>query len=202
MFVRQVVNRIFDSNTWVLKNKCNYWLVDCGDWDLIQSVFDSCLLIKGVFLTHGHFDHIYGLNQVLERFPEITVYASEYGKSCLYSDKLNFSRYHETSFVFEGKKVVVLRDGDQVVIGNRIVEVMETPGHDPGCLCYKLENYFFTGDSFIPGIKTVTNLRGGDKEANKMSLEKIRRVLTGETIVCPGHGNMLKIANECLLDMV
>lgn len=131
-------------------------------------------------------------------FPDVTVYTSAYGREGLYSDRLNFSRYHESPFVFRGQNVVVLKEGDRVPLGAGMeMEVLETPGHDPGCLCYRLGNYLFTGDSFIPGVPTVTKLRGGDREASLASLEKIRRHITEGTIVCPGHGEMVS-GRECL----
>ncbi len=189
------VNSVFASNTYCLFTEdCQKtWLVDVGDIQPILSCLQDCGgILQGVFLTHVHFDHIYGLNKLVELFPEIVVYTSAYGQESLYSDRLNFSRYHDTPFVFQGKNVVVLKEGEQIMIGGVAMNVWETPGHNPGCLCYKWGNYFFTGDSFIPGIKTVTNLRGGDKEANQLSLAKIRQLITADTVVCPGHGDMVR----------
>ena len=167
-------------------------MVDAGDVEDTLTSFLGERCVAEVFLTHAHFDHIYGLNGLLERFPELVVYTSAYGKEALYSDRLNFSRYHESPFVFKGENVMVLREGDRVDLGNGLeMEVFETPGHDPGCLCYRMGRYLFTGDSFIPGVPTVTKLRGGDKEASRASLKKIKSLVTRETVVCPGHGEMI-----------
>ena len=197
MKVFQSVNSLFASNTYVCVGRTGAWVIDPGDAEECFAFLGESIL-SGVFVTHSHFDHIYGLNSLLEQFPELVVYVSAYGKEALYSDRLNFSMYHESPFVFKGENVVVLKEGDKVDLGDGLgVEVYETPGHDPGCLCYKVENYFFTGDSFIPGVPTVTKLRGGDKKASKASLEKIMGLVTRETIVCPGHGKMIG-GGECL----
>ena len=191
--MRRFVGSLFSANSYFLDVEERGWFVDAVD----LSVFEG-ETVQGVFVTHSHFDHIYGLNGLLERFPSMVVYTSAHGKEGLYSDKLNFSHYHESSFIFQGKNVVVLKEGDRVSLGNGLeIEVLETPGHAPGCLCYKLGNYLFTGDSFIPGVPTVTKLRGGNKEASLASLGKIRRNITNETIVCPGHGEMVS-GKECL----
>ena len=58
--------------------------------------------VKGVFLTHTHYDHIYGINKLVESFPECIVYTSQHGEEGLFSDKLNFSRYHEEPILFKG----------------------------------------------------------------------------------------------------
>ena len=198
MWLKRIENAVCHSNTFLIFIEGRgVWLVDGGDVEKYLTLIGERGL-SGVLITHSHFDHIYGLNGLLERFPELVVYASEYGKEALYSDKLNFSRYHESPFVFKGTNVKVLREGDRVDLGGgEEAEVFETPGHDPGCLCYKFGNWLFTGDSFIPGVPTVTKLRGGDKEAGKASLEKIKSLVTRETVVCPGHGEMID-GRECL----
>ena len=198
MWLKRIENAVCHSNTFLIFIEGRgVWLVDGGDVEKYLTLIGERGL-SGVLITHSHFDHIYGLNGLLERFPELVVYASEYGKEALYSDKLSFSRYHESPFVFKGTNVKVLREGDRVDLGGgEEAEVFETPGHDPGCLCYKVGNWLFTGDSFIPGVPTVTKLRGGDKEAGKASLEKIKSLVTRETVVCPGHGEMID-GRECL----
>lgn len=198
MWLKRIENAVCHSNTFLIFIEGRgVWLVDGGDVEKYLTLIGERGL-SGVLITHSHFDHIYGLNGLLERFPELVVYTSEHGKEALYSDKLNFSRYHESPFVFKGTNVKVLREGDRVDLGGgEEAEVFETPGHDPGCLCYKIGNWLFTGDSFIPGVPTVTKLRGGDKEAGKASLEKIKSLVTRETVVCPGHGEMID-GRECL----
>lgn len=195
--IERFVSTVFLSNIYLLLGKClkRNWLVDVGN---LGADIKRVSALQGVFITHSHFDHIYGLNELLARFPSMVVYTSAYGKEGLYSDRLNFSRYHESPFVFQGQNVVVLKEGDRVSLENGLeMEVLETPGHDPGCLCYKLGHYLFTGDSFIPGVPTVTKLRGGDKKVNLASLKKIREYITNETVVCPGHGEIVS-GKECL----
>ena len=84
-------------------------------------------------------------------------------------------------------EVFVLREGDWVELFSGInLAAMETPGHNPSCLCFAVDNCLFTGDSYIPGVKVVTNLPGSKKKLAQESVEKILRLGVGKKI-CPGH---------------
>ena len=197
MVVKQIINTIHSSNTFLIfldsDKDDEAWLIDVGDNLPIMNNLNNNTKIKGIFITHTHFDHIFGINEIIERFPDSIVYTSENGKEGLYSDKQNYSRYHETPLIFQGKNIAILTEGQKVSLNNKInVEVLETPGHDWSCLTYQIGNYLFTGDSFIPNIKVVTTLRGGNKAESKKSLEKIKAIINDETLVCAGHGPILR----------
>ena len=190
MKIKRIVNSVFTSNTFVLTEEeadwC--WLVDVGDWEpLLEAVGD--LSIRGLFITHTHYDHIYGINQIVSRYPDCVVYTSEKGKEGLYSDKLNFSRYHNDPILFQGKHLRLLKEGDRVNLFPSVdLMVVETPGHDWSCLSYYTDQFVFTGDSYIPGIKVITSFPHSDKPLAVQSLEKILRLTKGRG-VCPGHND-------------
>lgn len=77
--VDHVVNTIFNSITWVLSDSDSdhVWLVDCGDIKpILERVGNK--EIAGVLLTHAHFDHIYGLPELLKPYPDCRVYTNEF----------------------------------------------------------------------------------------------------------------------------
>jgi glyoxylase-like metal-dependent hydrolase (beta-lactamase superfamily II) len=113
MEITRIINSVFTSNTFVLtEEEENYcWLVDVGDVGPIIDIVGNREL-KGILLTHSHFDHIYGINKIIERFPNCVVYTSIDGKEGLYSDKYNFSRYHGESIIFQGENIHVFTDGE------------------------------------------------------------------------------------------
>jgi len=194
--VKQVVNEIFISNTFLISqsSSTNVWLIDVGNIEGVLKSLSVGSQIAGVFITHAHYDHIYGINKLIEAFPACILFASEQTKEGLFSDKLNLSFYHEDPIIFNGSNVQILHENNKIeLFNNCYLEVIETPGHNWGCLTFKVENYLFTGDSFIPNVEVVTKLKGGNKEANKKSLQKIMDNISNETIVCPGHGMMNKI---------
>jgi glyoxylase-like metal-dependent hydrolase (beta-lactamase superfamily II) len=189
--VKEIVNSIFTSKTYILYREGvdRAWLVDIGD---IEPVMAFCveqgLTIEGVFLTHTHFDHIYGILSLLEQFPDCKVYTNEYGKQALASAKLNMSRYHEMPIVYEGGNVVLVHEGEEfcLIDNEPVLIIHETPGHNPSCLTMILGNMIFTGDSYIPTIRVNTLLPHADKELAKLSLERILKLAEGKTIFS-GH---------------
>lgn len=192
--IRRYVNSIFNSNTYLITYGREAVLVDCGDvLEICHECRDNGIDIKAVLLTHSHFDHIYGLNILLEEFKDITVYTTTVGRESLFSDKLNLSRYHESPFVFEGEKITTIAENSTTIAiwPNTVIKVIRTPGHTPCSLSYLIGNYLFSGDSYIPGQKVVTNLPGGDRHLAKQSISLINSMWTTDITLCPGHGKML-----------
>lgn len=187
------VNSVFQSNTYLLLDitTSEIYLVDFGDIEPVKIYIDeNGLKPCGVFLTHTHFDHIYGLNELLRLYPALQVYTSEFGQQALGNDKLNLSHYNRNPFVFNHlSNVQLLKEGDRILLWNKIaLEVIATPGHDKSCLTYQVDNCLFTGDSYIPGVKVITTFPNSDKEEAKLSTERILNLVGGRKIY-PGHGD-------------
>ena len=192
--VIKIVNSIFTSNTYMLiDDRYDYcWLIDIGDFQKVADALPQGIEVKGLLLTHTHFDHTYGINALHRVHPECRVYTAEYGKIALYDERKNFSKYHEASFIYEGNNVEVLKDGDILCLfSNIFMTAYTTPGHCPSCLTYVVENWIFTGDAYIPGVRVVTKLPQGNRMLAKQSTEKIL-ALAKDRIICPGHGEILK----------
>jgi glyoxylase-like metal-dependent hydrolase (beta-lactamase superfamily II) len=125
-------------------------LVDVGDFEKVLYQLPKKAKIQGVFLTHTHFDHIYGINEMNKVFPNCRVFVSKYGEEALFSAKKNFSYYYESPIIYGGQNIQVLCEGDSVELYPSVnMKVYETPGHCPSCLSYEVDNNFFSGDSFI-----------------------------------------------------
>lgn len=194
MKVTKVVNSIFSSNTYILEDDSAFdvWLVDCGDIDNIISSLPS-KKVKGVLLTHTHFDHIYGLNDLFAIYPDCCVFTNIYGREGLLSAKKNMSFFHEKPFIFNKKeKIFVVEDGIEINIGFTSVKAFFTPGHSESCISYIVNDYLFSGDSYIPGIKVVTNLPGSNK-SEAVSSAKLIKSMALNKVLCSGHGEITKI---------
>ena len=166
--------------------------MDCGDVERIISSIPKDAKIKGVFLTHTHFDHIYGLNKLIEYFPNCVIYTNKQGKEGLFSDKLNFSRYHSESFIFRGNHIELLEDGDEIFLSPSVVlKVLFTPGHDWSCISYYTDKMIFTGDSYIPSTKLITSFPKSNKEEATVSLNRIMGISKNRDVY-PGHGEIMK----------
>ena len=189
--VYDITNTILSSITYILSqqgvNKA--WLVDIGDIEPVLSYLEERhLYVNGVFLTHAHFDHFYGLDALVERYPKCKVYVSEYAKKGLASEILNLSKYYGSPINYSRDNVVVVREGESIVLFDEEPEMLfyETPGHNPGCLTMVLGNKVFSGDSYIPGIGVTTKLPHADKKQATVSLERIIRLAKGKTVYS-GH---------------
>ena len=186
MVVNQVVNSVFRSCSYILSQAERSWLVDCGDVDKIMPPSEGTLC--GVLLTHGHFDHIYGLNQLLSLYPDVTIYTNEEGFETLYNDKLNFSKFYGNSIQLQPvNNIKIVHDGERVELFDGIsVQAVFTPGHSPCSVTWVLDDMMFTGDSYIPGVKTVTNVPHSNKP-QAVNSESIIKRLADHRTVYPGH---------------
>lgn len=194
MHITRIVNSVFTSNSYILTNdNCSYcWLVDVGDIEPILEISGN-RPIKGVFLTHTHYDHIYGINQLVKKFPECIVYTSHHGKEGLFSDKLNFSRYHDNPITFQGKHIEVLEDEDEISLFPYIIlKAICTPGHDWSCMSYYTDEVIFTGDSYIPKVKVISTFPKSNKEEAKVSLDRILDLCKTRDVY-PGHNEIVKL---------
>lgn len=194
MKITRIVNSVFTSNTFILteENNHNCWLVDVGDIEpILEGVGDK--QVKGVFLTHTHYDHLYGINKLIERFPECVIYTSQHGKEGLFSDKLNFSRYHDDPIVFQGKHIEVLEEGDEISLFPYVIlKAIYTPGHDWSCMSYYTDDVIFTGDSYIPNIKVITSFPKSNKTEAQVSLDRVLELCKTRDVY-PGHNEILKL---------
>lgn len=182
--IQSFTNSQLSSVTYMLTNGADVYVIDPGDvTEIIHMITCQKLILTGILLTHAHYDHIYGLNELIKNFPRAKVYTNAFGGKMLLNVRGNLSLYHETPFVFEYPQNLVLI-AELTEIGP--LKVYETPGHNPSCLSFVTNDAIFTGDAYIPGIKTVTNLPNGNKTQAQESLQKILELATNR-IIYPGH---------------
>jgi glyoxylase-like metal-dependent hydrolase (beta-lactamase superfamily II) len=191
MKVERFVNSIFTSNSYILysdKSESAY-IIDPGDSiPIINWLIKNKKVLKGIFITHSHFDHIYGINDLVAKFPSINIFASFYAKEGMASEKLNGSLYHEKPYVVKKKDIILIKEGDQFKLWEDILlNVIETPGHNRDCLSFYLDKNLFTGDAFIPGIKVVTKIKFGDKTQAGNSIKRLFEQFNDDTMIWPGH---------------
>lgn len=188
-----IVNKIYNSITYILPvgDTHDCWLVDCGD---VEKVIEQGWRVRGVLLTHAHFDHIYGLNKLVETFPDALVYTNEAGALGLQNPKWNFSKYHTEveNFVFSkpDNVRVIECEGKISTVSSQFlseVEVLFTPGHEPSCLTYRIGDCLYTGDAYIPGVKTVVTFPRSNKQQAAESLERLKKLEASRLKIMPGH---------------
>lgn len=189
MKIIRFVSYDFQSNVFVLEDNLTnqVWLIDAGYSGELIKYLSYRKILNGIFLTHSHFDHISGLNKILEIFPNTKVYSKASSLEYLSNSEKNLSMFHGRPVAYSGN-IVELNNHDIVNINDaESIKVYETPGHHPTCLTYIWRRCIFTGDAFIPGKKVITNLPDGDKQLAQLSFYKIVSLGLNKKIICPGH---------------
>lgn len=143
-------------------------------WDvpsILAATLRRGLRITDILLTHSHFDHINGVEALLD--------ASDAQLHLLKAEAAFWDRYLDLPTLHEG--------GDRIQLGETGIEILHTPGHTPGSACYRVGNQVLTGDTlFVFGCGRC-DLRGGDPEQMYHSLCRLGERLPGDTIIRPGH---------------
>lgn len=196
MKVYRFINSNFTSNSYILfLDESDYvFIIDPGDSKpLIDWLKNNSKSLQGVLITHAHFDHIYGMNDILDLFPNIEIYASTYAKAGMLSSKLNSSYYTENPFVIECENIIIVDENDTIFLWKDVVaNVICTPGHNNDCLSFVIEKNLFTGDALIPGIKVHTKSKNSDKKLAEDSIKRIIEQYDVDIMIWPGHkGNCL-----------
>ena len=129
------------------------------------------LILDKILITHTHHDHIVYLNDILNFYPLIKVYAS---KNALLR---NFSEF------------IKLENNEVITIGENLISSLSTPGHYLDSICYwiKDKNIIFTGDTMFVGRTGRTISSGSNISDLYRSIYKILLKLPGDTIIYPGH---------------
>ena len=161
--------------------------------------FESALREAGVeklryiLLTHGHFDHISGVKELKENFGgEIVVHRED--AECLY-DK---SKSLASKFLFPQHDVtadVLVNDGDRLSFGEDEIEVIHTPGHTKGSVCYVVGDIMLSGDTLFRNSIGRTDFPGGSFEEIKISLQKLASLEKNYTVY-PGHNVSTTLERE------
>ncbi len=162
-----------------------------GSFDLIKNMLEKYKIIpKHILLTHGHFDHIGALNEIREYY-KVDVYAHAECSRAIFDPLLNLSTYKDMA---SGEQIKcepvenVLTDGREIDICGFKIKAIHTPGHSKGCMVFVVGGCAFTGDALFRMSIGRTDLLGSDAKAMKESLIKLKKILTPDMKILPGHG--------------
>ena len=191
MQITRIVGTQAKANTWTIvnpdysDNKCV--LIDAND-KVLEYLSENKLEPLAIFLTHEHYDHCCGVNELISKY-NIPIICS---KSCginVGNKRKNLSFYND-GIGFEIKSNIKTVDDDSTLdfIGEKF-RIIYTEGHTLGGICIILsEKVIFTGDTYMPEFKTPKT-PGTDKEKLVISQERIKKMITEKGyIVYSGHG--------------
>ena len=141
---------------------------------------------KYIVLTHGHGDHIAGVEE-LKAYTKAPVAVHKDDEPLVRDGSKNLSSRMATGTV-EFAPDILLNEGDKISFGNLEAHVIHTPGHTPGGISLKVENALFSGDTLFAGSIGRTDFEYSSFKDIMDSIREKLLVLPEETRVYPGHG--------------
>lgn len=176
-------------NSYLLIYKKEALLIDPGfnQKEIIEYLNDKEIILKKVILTHGHIDHIYGLQKLLENFT-FEIYISKYDKAFLYNEEYNYTKAFGLTFKLPELTIQELDDTSEISIFDTKLKIISTPGHTKGSICIKHQNILFSGDTLFYESVGRTDLFSGNYNELKKSLDKLVKTISNDTTIYPGHG--------------
>ena len=153
------------------------------------------LQVEAILLTHGHFDHIMGIDDLRREFP-VPVYVHEGDRETLLDPALNLSSSYTDGYTFDGADYI--RDGQRLELAGFSFQVIHTPGHTPGGVCYYLESegVLFSGDTLFQNSVGLTDFPNSSMSDLIRSLREKVMKLPDDVKVYPGHMGETTIGHE------
>jgi len=156
---------------------------------------ENKLCAKLILLTHAHFDHIGGADE-LKDLTKAPIYCYEHEKEMCTNAESNLSAFHNNPVTVSVSKF--LKDGDEIESAGIKLKLLATPGHTMGSCCYYIEdeNVLISGDTLFEGSVGRTDFPGGSMSSLLRSISEKIVILPDETLVLPGHGSSTTILDE------
>lgn len=172
-------------------------IIDPGDEakNILDTIKELELLPKYILNTHGHLDHIMAIDAVSEVYPvPLAIHPDDV---YMYTDERMAQRFGLVGPLVRRKPDILLQEGDRITFGTLTLEVLHTPGHTRGGVCFISRPYcVFSGDTLFYRSIGRTDLEGGDYNQIVASIRQKLYLLEDDLVVFPGHGQPTTILEE------
>ncbi len=154
--------------------------------------------LKPVYLlnTHCHLDHIFG-NRFINKTYGLILHLHPLEKAVLEFGPASANMWQMPFDNYNGE-LKFINEGDTIQLDNEIFEILFTPGHSPGSICFysKVHKFIISGDVLFNGSVGRTDLPGGSFDTLQQSIKTKMYMLPEDVIVYPGHGDSTTIGDE------
>lgn len=178
------------SNCYIVSEDKHAFIVDPGyeSDEVIKYIHKHGLNIEGIYVTHGHPDHVGGVKQMKDAF-NVLVYAPT-------KDKIWMGKSTYNQIGYEIPVDVWVNEGDVIDFLSQTWTVYETPGHSEGSTMLHHEHLLFTGDTLFFESVGRTDIPLSNYTHLISSIKRVYRLFDEDTIVYPGHGKSTEVGHE------
>jgi glyoxylase-like metal-dependent hydrolase (beta-lactamase superfamily II) len=193
MYIKSIPVGMIGTNCYVLGDEATKSLaiIDPGDdaADIRAMVRQSGMEVKMILLTHGHFDHVTAVPELVETYPDVPVY--------IHPKDLTQAQAPSQfgNGIGEIPTMKFYDEGDTLQLGNLTIRVLSTPGHTPGSVTLLCGDAMFSGDTLFAGSCGRTDFPGGSYQQMTASLRRLAK-LPGDYKVYPGHEGFSTLEHE------
>lgn len=163
----------------------------------IEYIEQNGLILDYIILTHEHTDHTWGVNSLLDAYPDVKVVCSELCRDALPREAQAYFQfyYDDPGYEYKVRRVDYTTEelNWQLVWLGYTISFISTPGHSSGSVCIVIDSILFGGDTLMPFKPFIKKRNGGSIEDYRKSLLSLRTQFTPSTVVYPGHGNSMSI---------
>lgn len=166
-----------------------------GDGEMIlRKLQEHRVNLKYILNTHGHFDHV-GANELLKKATgaKILIHAKD---APLLTAADKHARFFGMMVKPSPPADETFAHGDQITVGDYRLQVLSTPGHSDGGVCFAMDRLLFTGDTLFAGSIGRTDLPGGSFREIMISIQEKILPLGNHITIYPGHGPRSTLAKE------
>lgn len=195
MRIRNLYRGSWLSNCYLVSEGSDAVVIDPSSSaeEIAAILTEAGLTLRGILLTHGHFDHILSLDTLRDATGACAylhrgdgVFPADSGKSCYLGFLGRDIRHRHPEVLLEG--------GEVLTFGALTFQVIHTPGHTSGCVCYRCGDSLFTGDTIFAEGYGRTDLPGGSWTALRESLAMLTGMQDDGLTIYPGHGPACPLA--------
>ena len=173
-----------DANNYLLTDGDEAILIDCSEVkpEILDSISNKNL--RYILLTHGHFDHVLGINEMRAKTGEKVLIDKEDIQRM--NESADIMRTFGVQNVETPKADGFINNGDTINFGNTTIKIISTPGHTQGSVCYFVNGNLFSGDTLFKGSVGRCDLPGGNFQKLSDSIKNNLFNLDENTIVYLG----------------
>lgn len=186
---------------WLPNENNNCIIIDPGSLDSVE--IDSIikqyqLTLDLIFITHEHFDHIWCVDQLRDKY-HCALVASDKASEYITNPKKNLSLFYDGKGFQVGSADIVISENTSLLWCTYDIMLYKTPGHSEGGMCISIDDFIFVGDLLLKGLPPCVKLPGGNRTLWYNSVKcLIKECLTENCLIKCGHGEDMNLQNIML----